>query len=76
MKPANLGWHLLGVAALMLGSLGAAGAEETLEQKRDAKLASPYFTKAAWIADYDQAREAAKTSGKLIFAYFNRSYAY
>lgn len=48
---------------------------EELTKLRAEKLAKPVFQKAAWIADYDEARAQAKKDGKLIFAYFTRSYA-
>ncbi len=47
-----------------------------LEEKRDAKLAEAWLKKAPWILDYDKALAEAKKSGKPIFAYFTRSYAY
>ena len=59
---------------LVLGISGAAFGE-TLEQKRDAKLAEPWLKKAAWFTDYDKALSEAKASGKPIFADFTRSYA-
>jgi hypothetical protein len=46
-----------------------------LKEQRTEKLAKPVFTKAPWVADYDKAREQAKKEGKVIFAYFTRSYA-
>lgn len=49
--------------------------QEDLIQLRSAKLALPVFQRAPWLFDYDQARAAAKDSGKPIFAYFTRSYA-
>lgn len=50
--------------------------QESNEEKRDKKLAEEWLKKAPWITDYDQAREESKKSGKPIFAYFTRSYAY
>ncbi len=49
--------------------------QEELVHKRDEKFALPVFKKADWTFDYDAAREEAKKSGKVIFAYFSRSYA-
>lgn len=49
--------------------------DEELIKRRDQKLAEPWLKKAAWITDYDQAKEEAKKSKKIIFAYFTRSYA-
>ena len=51
--------------------------EPSLAEKRDAKLKDAWLAKKAdWTHDYDQARERAQKEGKLIFAYFTRSYAY
>lgn len=49
--------------------------QEALQQQRAEKLAKEVFKKADWLFDYDQARETAKKQGKLIFAYFTRSYS-
>ena len=71
--------HLLPIAALLGALLPAQGrpqpSQDDLKQKRTEKLAKPVFQKAPWVHDYDQAREQAKKEGKLIFAYFTRSYA-
>ena len=61
--------------AFLLGLAAAAGAQETMEQKRDKKLALPFLKKAAWFTDYDKALEESKKSGKPVFAYFTRSYS-
>ncbi len=53
-----------------------APSQKELEEKRDQKLAKGFLKKARWITDYDKARAQAQKSGKLIFAYFTRSYAY
>ena len=50
------------------------GTPEELIAKRDQKLESEFLKKAHWITDYDQALAEAKNQGKLIFAYFTRSY--
>ena len=63
---------LLAVLAAVASMQPAQG--PSLEEKRDLKLRSPFLGKAAWITDYDQAREQSAKSGKLIFAYFTRSY--
>lgn len=63
-------------AAMVLVSAHTARAEESFEQKRDAKLAEAWMKKAPWITDYDKALAESKSSGKPIFAYFTRSYAY
>ena len=46
------------------------------EEKLEEKLKESWLVDGGWITDYDKAREEAKKSGKLIFAYFTRSYAY
>jgi hypothetical protein len=65
--------------AITLGAALAAdlGAQQQadLVAMRDKKLASPFLKNAAWQTDYDQARAAAKTSNKMIFAYFTRSFS-
>jgi hypothetical protein len=59
---------------LSLGFVSAASAQ-SLEEKRDKKLASEFLKKAAWFIDYDKAREEAKKTGKPIFGYFTRSFS-
>ena len=49
--------------------------QEALKANLEKKLASGFLKKAPWILDLDQAKADAKKSGKLIFAYFSRSYA-
>jgi hypothetical protein len=50
--------------------------QEELIKLSQEKLAKPVFKLAAWHTDYDAVRAEAKASGKLIFAYFTRSYAH
>ena len=50
--------------------------QEELKKLLDEELALPVFKNAPWTFDYDKARAEAKNSGKLIFGYFSRSYAY
>jgi|RhiMethySRZTD1v2_1073278.scaffolds.fasta_scaffold00406_34 hypothetical protein len=69
--------RLLPVAALLATLLPAQRQERSQDeykQMRAEKLAKEVFKKASWIRDYDKARETAKQEGKLIFAYFTRSY--
>jgi len=71
--------RLVGVAAALLAVAASASAAEgqtDLEKKRDEKRAAPFLQKAPWITDYAQARAESQKSGKLIFAYFTRSYAH
>jgi hypothetical protein len=49
--------------------------QQKLKELRTEKLGKPVFQKAPWVFDYDKAREQAKKDGKVIFAYFTRSYA-
>ena len=75
----------LSAAAMALGAtlLAAAPAEaqrqpptqEELQARLDAKKALPWLTKADWTTDFDEAKKRAEESGKVIFAYFTRSYA-
>lgn len=71
--------HLVPLAALLGALLPAqnkqAPSQEQLVKQRAEKLAKPVFQKAPWVTDYDKAREQAKKDGKLLFAYFTRSYA-
>lgn len=62
-------------AAIALCLASRAAAQDELSEKRDKKLKSEFFSKAAWITDFGKAREESKTSGKPIFAYFTRSYS-
>ena len=62
---------LPGAPALAQGS----GAAESLQERYDKKVKKGFIKKIAWEQDYDEARKTAAESGKLIFAYFTRSYA-
>ena len=66
----------LAFAGLALLLLAPASQAQDLEAKRDKKLKEAWFTSNPWTNDYDKAREEAKKSGKVIFAYFTRTYAY
>ena len=71
------------LASLLSGLLLAAAAaparaqesQESLKAKYEAKIGEAWFKDGGWGADYDKAREQAKAGGKLIVAYFTRSYA-
>ena len=72
------------VALLLVAGLASAApstplragvGQETMEEKRDRKLKLPFLKKAAWLTDYDEALAEGKKSGKLLFAYFTRSYS-
>ena len=64
------------LAAVIATAIGSVAFGQSLEEKRDKKLASEFLKKAAWTTDYDKALEESKKSGKPIFAYFTRSYAH
>ena len=66
--------HIL-LAAAVVVAIGSSAFAQSLEEKRDKKLASEFLKKAAWTTDYDKAREEAKKTGKPIFGYFTRSYS-
>ena len=42
---------------------------------QEKKLQKEFVSYGGWITDYDKARELARKEGKMIFAYFSRSYA-
>jgi hypothetical protein len=56
------------------GDAGAAGADD-LKDKYEEKLTHDFVKHGGWITDYDAARAKAKEEGKVLFAYFSRSYA-
>ncbi len=62
-------------AGLLAGFCSAAAAQDSMESKLEKKIKAPFLSKAGWITDYDKAREESRKSGRLIFAYFTRSYA-
>ncbi len=62
-----------GATALVLVSV-LVRRENSVEARLQAKLAEPWFGKAPWLTDYDEARAAARVNGKLIFAYFTPSF--
>jgi hypothetical protein len=47
---------------------------EDLEANLKSKLAQPFVANADWATDYGKALARAKQEGKLVFAYFTRSY--
>ena len=65
----------IGLATLFALVAPVATAQD-LQAKKDAKMQEAWFKAAPWTADYDEARKLAAESGKVIFAYFTRSYAY
>jgi hypothetical protein len=66
------------VLVLGVATSTALSQQEDLQQlvaKRDKKLAASFLRCSGWTTNYDDARLAAKSSGKLILGYFTRSYA-
>jgi hypothetical protein len=63
------------LASALVAALASVALGQSLEEKRDKKLASEFLKKAAWTTDYDKALEESKKSGKPIFGYFSRSYS-
>jgi len=61
--------------ALTILLSSTAFAQGDMEQKLQEKLQKPFVKNAAWHLDFDAAKKQAKESGKIIFAYFTRSYA-
>jgi len=65
---------LVGAIALVAAALPAQRTQDELKAQRAEKLAKEVFRQAPWITDYDRARAEAKRQGKLVLAYFTRSY--
>ena len=67
----------LAFAGLPLALLaGAAHAQDSeLQAKYQAKISEDWFAKGGWTDDYAAARQRAKKEGKVILAYFTRSYS-
>lgn len=63
------------LAAAFAVALSSAAFGQSLEEKRDKKLASEFLKKAPWHTDYDKALAESKKSGKPVFGYFTRSYS-
>ena len=54
---------------------GAYAQQEDLQEKYQKKISSDWFTKGGWTDDYAAVRARAKKEGKVILAYFTRSYS-
>lgn len=79
MRTRSLSFLMTIVAATWAGAQGSKGAEKTpaeLARLFEEKSAKPWIRKGAWLTDFDEACAQAKAQGKLVFAYFTRSYAY
>ncbi len=66
---------LLALPLLLAGVVASQNDPAALQKKLDEKLSAPFLTKAEWKTDYDEARKLAKAKGRVILAYFTRSYA-
>ena len=65
---------LLGLPlALLAQSVGAQ--QDELQKKYQKKITEAWFTKGGWVDDYAAVKARAKKEGKVIFAYFTRSYS-
>lgn len=60
---------------LLCAAFATAVRAQSFEEKLEAKLKKPFASNAAWVLDFDDAKKRAKEHGKVIFAYFSRSYA-
>jgi hypothetical protein len=65
----------LRVAALAaVGVLSSLAHGEGQEAKLRSKLTQPFVENVDWVRDYREALDRARHEGKLVFAYFTRSY--
>lgn len=62
-------------ALALLLAFSAAASAQSLEEKLQAKLQEPFVANAEWQTDFDAAKKKAAEEGKVIFAYFTRSYS-
>lgn len=63
------------IAGMLVAASTASAQDDAMRAKKASKLAEAWLKNGQWTHDYDEALSQAKTSGKLIFAYFTRSYA-
>ena len=66
---------VLGLFLAASAALAGPPSQDQLKKQRDDKFGEAWVKKFPWVTDYSKAKEEAKKSGKLIFAYFSRSYA-
>jgi len=74
MKPLLTTASLLALLAAPAFSQGT-DLQAEYRAKYKKKVAAKFVTDGGWIVDYDAALVKARAEGKLIFAYFTRSYA-
>ena len=69
--------HRLVMALLGLALIGgtALAQDASMEEKYQEKLKKDFVGKVGWVQSLDAAKAAAAKEGKLIFAYFSRSYS-
>jgi hypothetical protein len=70
--------HAVRAAALIFGLVGAAApaaAQPNFVGMRDAKTQEGWYASKDWTYDLDVAKERSTERGKVIFAYFTRSYS-
>jgi hypothetical protein len=65
-------WRAAALAAV--GMLSSVAHGEGQQEKLQSKLAQPFVSNVPWVTDYEEALRRAKQEGKLVFAYFTRSY--
>ena len=70
MNARNLRAAVLAAVAAIPSIAHAEGQEDKLRSK----LAQPFVGNVEWVTDYAEALRKAKEEGKLVFAYFTRSY--
>jgi hypothetical protein len=63
-----------GACALLL-ALSATSSAQSLEEKLQEKLGKPFAKNVPWVLGFGDAKKQAAEKGKVIFAYFSRSYS-
>jgi hypothetical protein len=66
---------LLGLPLAILAQGVSAQSPEQLQEKYQKKITSDWFVKGGWSDDYAACLGRAKKEGKVILAYFTRSYS-
>ncbi len=70
-----IGTIALSILAPCLDAQRQLPSQEELISRRQHKLSEPWLKNAKWTLSLAEAREQAKKQGKIIFAYFTRSYS-